>query len=179
LGLKISLLKRNPFSGRSINVLKENFHYDIDKEPIAEAFKNENDDKLINYFYLGGISDKDTKDIIDKKIYNDALQKTLVSWEINTRKNKSLKKPEEPSEEFIRSLMSPEKGILGFYFFDPKNSDNKIHKEFYKSVTCPLVGYSISFPGDLNVTYRYVINKQKQIELGIIEEEEDAEEETT
>jgi hypothetical protein len=74
--------------------------------------------------------------------------------------------------------MSPEKGILGFYFFDPKNSDNKIYKEFYKSVTCPLVGYSISFPGDLNVTYRYVINKQKQIELGIAEEEEDAEEET-
>jgi hypothetical protein len=178
LDLKISLLKRNPFSGRSINVLKENFHYDINKEPIAEAFKNENNDKLINYFYLGGISDKDTKDIIDEKIYNEALQKTLVSWEINTRKNKSLKKPEEPSEEFIRSLMGPEKGILGFYFFDPKNSDNKIYKEFYKNISYPLVGYSISFPGDLNVTYRYVINKQKQIELGIVEEEEDAEEET-
>jgi hypothetical protein len=72
LGLKISLLKRNPFSGRSINVLKENFHYDINKEPIAEAFKNENNDKLINYFYLGGISDKDTKDIIDEKMYKKA-----------------------------------------------------------------------------------------------------------
>ena len=40
-----------------------------------------------------------------------------------------------------------------------------------------MIGYSINFPGELDVTYQYIVNKQKQLELGISEEDEDMEEE--
>ena len=67
-GIKINLLERNPFSGRSINVLRENFHYaKINKKKVflENAFLDTVDEKLTKYFYLGGVADRDLFDIIE------------------------------------------------------------------------------------------------------------------
>lgn len=179
-GIKINLLERNPFSGRSINVLRENFHYaKINKKKVflENAFLDTVDEKLTKYFYLGGVADRDLFDIIEDDILlNDAMKKTIDAWE--DKKDLALAKPSKPSEEFIRNLMHSGKGVFGIYLFDPKKSQDPVLKELYKKQDYPLVGYSINFPGKLDVTYQYFVNKQKQLELGIAEEDEDMEEES-
>jgi hypothetical protein len=178
-GLKINLLERNPFSGRSINVLRENFHYkkvNKKKEFLKKAFLDTTDERLTKYYYLGGIADKDLFDIIeDEELLNRAMNKTIKSWK--SKKDSTVAKPSKPSEEFIRNSMHNEKGFFGIYLFDPKKSRDSVLKELYKNQTYPMIGYSINFPGELDVTYQYIVNKQKQLELGISEEDEDMEEE--
>ena len=125
---------------------------------------------------MGGSADKDLFDIIeDEELLNRAMNKTIKSWK--SKKDSTVAKPSKPSEEFIRNSMHGEKGFFGIYLFDPKKSKDSVLKELYKNQTYPMIGYSINFPGELDVTYQYIVNKQKQLELGISEEDEDMEEE--
>ena len=161
-----SLLKREPFSGRSANVLKKEKHFIVQNRKkifFKEGFENPSNE-LKNFFYLGGVGDKDLSSVVDD-------QKILIEALNETKKNDPNAK--EPSEDDIRSKLPPNKGYLGFYLFDPRDSDHEVLREFYKDLKSPLIGFTISFPGTLGVTYQYVINKQKQKELEIFEEDED------
>ena len=138
-------------------------------EYLEKGFNNEKNEKFKKYTYVGNVGDKDTIKIInDKKIIDRAKIKTIKEW------NGKGKQPSEASEKFLRHEMPIQKGIIGFYLFDIRQSKHNILNNFYKDVDKPIVGYTISFPKNLNVSMEYFLNEQAQREgLDIDGEEED------
>jgi hypothetical protein len=83
-------------------------------------------------------------DIASNK-YQEALNNTILDWEMSERKNKRTEPPVIPSGKNVRANRSVKEGLLLIYPLDPKPDgwENSPINE-------PIVGYAISFPKNEN-----------------------------
>ena len=105
---------------------------------------------------------------IDQK--GKALDDNIAAFEKGLTRSRSKKKPEKPSGPFIRSVRSPQKGLLLLYPLD----HTLLEKPF---TTTPIIGFAISFPESSRgqaSAIEYQVNTKYWLDRYGEEEEDDA-----
>lgn len=124
-----------------MSLVRRSWHPDVqeDKRPSMDRF-------VIRRL----VSGRDEAIDVDERDYARALQQTRDAWTLDRGRSKRQTPPDEPEGVDIRRIRPKSRGLLLIY---PLNPEGKTKGE---SGGSPIVGFAISFPGNVNdrkVTY--------------------------
>ena len=173
---KLPVIKRSPFTGKlSLKVLTEGEHYtkESNGKKLVTKFNLENliketKQSIKETYHIGNISDPvDLELIVDETTQKKAREVYLKKMEEEKRDPRNI-----TPESIIRGIMTPEKGYICFYLYNPSKHENDELKDLYKDYNDTVIGFAVHLP-KVSINKNARINKKMQEELGLLDDDDE------